>query len=98
MQYIKDHPEQHDQSVFACGTSACFAGWAAILSGWSARDVQRNWNMWATGAELLGIDAHSAAFLFAPWNTISMLESMVQDLVNGDELRTSSEYKALVMS
>jgi len=37
MQFIDDHPEQHDQSSFGyqteCGTFACFAGWACMLSG-----------------------------------------------------------------
>lgn len=35
--YIKDHPEDHRQKVWAemssCGTAMCFAGWAVALSG-----------------------------------------------------------------
>jgi hypothetical protein len=38
LQYIKEHPEKHNQSYwFArgdCGTTACFAGTAARLSGY----------------------------------------------------------------
>ncbi len=34
MQYITDHPEEHNQGWWfsgSCGTAACFAGWAANL-------------------------------------------------------------------
>lgn len=38
LQYIKDHPEEHDQNRWfkrtPCGTTACVAGTAAILSGY----------------------------------------------------------------
>lgn len=47
MTQIVDHPELHDQSWFFakgdCGTAACFAGWACLLSGlqevFSAPDI-----------------------------------------------------------
>ena len=37
MQYINDHPEQHNQATWLtdCGTASCFAGWACHLSGWN---------------------------------------------------------------
>jgi hypothetical protein len=48
LQYIKDHPEEHDQHSWAhrgpsCGTTMCFAGTAVQLSGkyqleWSATE------------------------------------------------------------
>lgn len=33
LEYIREHPEQHDQSNYMsdCGTTFCFAGWATIL-------------------------------------------------------------------
>lgn len=35
MQFIEDHPEQHDQDSWgvknACGTTMCFAGWAVQM-------------------------------------------------------------------
>ena len=44
---IHAEPSSHDQSTFAspsdvnsCGTTACVAGWSAMLSGWSMADVQ----------------------------------------------------------
>lgn len=33
LDYIKAHPEEWDQSVWECGTVACFAGWVVRLSG-----------------------------------------------------------------
>ena len=34
VQFIKDHPEKHQQEVWSCDTGACFAGWAVLLHGW----------------------------------------------------------------
>lgn len=39
MDYIKTHPEQLRQDVWAtqkadCGTACCFAGWTAVLNGY----------------------------------------------------------------
>lgn len=31
--YIEEHPEDHYQEDWRCGTAACFAGWTALLSG-----------------------------------------------------------------
>lgn len=33
LEQIETHPETWDQGVYRCGTSMCFAGWAAELSG-----------------------------------------------------------------
>lgn len=33
MNYIIEHPEEHDQNQWRCGTSRCFAGWACSLDG-----------------------------------------------------------------
>lgn len=33
LDYIKTHPEQWNQKTWHCGTTACFAGHAAILAG-----------------------------------------------------------------
>ncbi|BCP41407.1 hypothetical protein MINTMi27_15000 [Mycobacterium intracellulare] len=55
MQHIKDHPELHEQSsVFLqseCGTAACFAGWACMLSGF-----QPAWKSSYIGAEAMGVE------------------------------------------
>lgn len=39
LDYIDAHPEEWEQSEWACGTKACFAGWAVILSGGKIDDV-----------------------------------------------------------
>lgn len=96
MQYINDHPWQHDQNVFAieneCGTAACFAGWGAMLSGWTVRQIHAS-VMWAVGARLFGLTQLEAERLFRYDNAIPVLELMVKDLVNGDELRSPREYR-----
>jgi hypothetical protein len=45
--YIEVHPEEWDQRQWICGTSACFAGRACLLSGaqpcdWGGKVVQPN--------------------------------------------------------
>lgn len=95
MQYINDHPEQHNQNVFVgeneCGTAACFAGWGAMLSGWTVRQINAS-VMWVVGAQLFGLTQLEAERLFYYRNTIPVLELMVKDLVNGDVLRAAREY------
>lgn len=34
MTEILDHPESHDQSLWACGSTGCFAGLTAMRHGW----------------------------------------------------------------
>jgi hypothetical protein len=99
MQFIKDNPENHRQETWigirpVCGTVACFAGHAALLSGWSAAEVAlMGDDMWSAGASLLGLTSMEANTLFHPANTQPILELMVKDLVNGDRLRFYSEYQ-----
>jgi hypothetical protein len=33
--FISDHPEQHKQDKWVCGTGGCLAGWGAMLNGWA---------------------------------------------------------------
>lgn len=45
MQYIKDHPEKHQQGTWVnfqadCGTAACFAGWTCLLEGMDLKKLQ----------------------------------------------------------
>jgi hypothetical protein len=102
MQYIKDHPEQHNQEVYfqqtECGTAACFAGWTCILAGHELikDDVGLVWCLcrndepiWivTVAQNILGLTRDEAAKLFYCDNSIETLELMVKDLVNGDELR-----------
>lgn len=100
MQYIKDHPHDHNQGEWWCGTTGCFFGWAVHLSG---LELEKDWTVitpgqWAgnflpeTAAELLGLTQDEAATLSNGGNTIAMLELMVKDLVNGDKLKDQRHY------
>lgn len=96
MQQIVDHPELHDQRLYLsrseCGTTACFAGWACMLSGWTPS--QLDWvSIPGLAARELGLDIPESALLFDPGNTRAMLQLMVKDLVNGDQLRSQDEYR-----
>lgn len=106
MQQILDHPELHIQgwwfTKLHCGTAACFAGWACLLSGEQAvfegygshradRLANGAWaQTWAT--ELLGLTTKETSKLFYSSNPRSVLELMVKDLVNGDEMGTMKFY------
>lgn len=95
MQFIKDHPEQHDQTDYwtECGTPSCFAGWALHLSGHTCQQVRSG--LLSSGdyaALVLGLTTSERIELFCPGNTIFMLELMVKDLVNGDALRSWEDY------
>jgi hypothetical protein len=108
MTHIEDHPEQHDQSVWVdeCGTAACFAGWACLLSGWQvgprwdfngpliSPDTLIEKDTPEAAVDLLGIDIYDADRLFDARNTLPMLALMVKDLMNGEELRDWKCYNA----
>lgn len=97
IQFIKDNPDKHDQTNW-CGTSQCFAGWAATLSGWRAGsnsifnsimirdDGQRSTASEAAMAEL-GITLEDATTLFEAGNEVEDLELMVKDIINGEPAR-----------
>lgn len=97
MQFIKDHPEQHDQASYwtNCGTPSCFAGWALHLNGVTQRQVYNHpfFNTANYAATVLGLTASERINLFCPGNTVPMLELMVKDLVNGDALRSWEDYR-----
>lgn len=109
MQYVLDHPEKHYQGDYwdTCNSTGCFCGWAIHLSGsanfWvdtvddllyrADDDDSISWH--SGGQEALGLTWAEANLLFDCGNTRPMLELMVKDLVNGDELRSSEDYRQL---
>ncbi|MAY48819.1 MAG: hypothetical protein CMH38_03490 [Microbacterium sp.] len=108
MQHIDDHPEQHNQAVWLrhdCGTAACFAGWAALLSDElvEVQDVEvdgmfydRAGVMHATSGaavKVLGVTGEESDVLFDATNSRDMLRLMVKDLVNGDTLLDCDHYR-----
>jgi hypothetical protein len=116
MQHILDHPEEHDQKYWftqtECGTAACFAGWACLLSGYevdrtqtmgSGHDrfeyvVSESGNFAGHRArDILGLTETEASILFDSYNSREALQLMVKDLVNGDEMRQPDEYMISVI-
>ncbi len=101
MTHINDHPDVHDQenwvinpdqydpsNIENCGTAACFAGWACLLSGHTSKTV----DVESKAVELLGLDWDDAAVLFYSENTREDLNLMVKDLMNGEELDEAWRY------
>jgi hypothetical protein len=110
MQYIEDHPEEHYQGMWfmktECGTTACFAGWACLLSGLTPDFTQRPYNFtdrssyyvkdderWVKpiATELLGVSEDDAEILFHSANSLDELKLMVKDLLNGEHLESVHE-------
>jgi len=108
MTQIRDHPELHQQDFWFtetdCGTAACFAGWACLLSGMrqcsndtsvSSSAVETPYGVDAVSQaarKLLGLTEEQSRVLFGPGNTESILEAMVKDLVNTGDLRPEAAY------
>jgi hypothetical protein len=89
MRHIIDNPQAHDQTIWAteCGTTACFAGWACLLSGakpqrwlWEWDDTL--WQMPHLAERLLKLESLDASELFDAENTIDDLQNIVKTLIN----------------
>lgn len=101
MQHIEDHPEQHQQAIWAneCGTAACFAGWAALFSGWTREENNffrssdgRSLHLRSLASEVLGLSDGESEILFHAANHVELLRMMVKDISNGDRLTDGWEY------
>lgn len=80
LEHITAHPEQHDQVSFGekndCGTTACIAGWAALLTdnAFFRKNNDDEWRIFlkpdaedsfeSLGANLLGMEYDDAWELF----------------------------------
>lgn len=94
--YIRDHPEEWDQTKWVCGTAACFAGRAALLSGhtvpqthtthvtdmvgWFRTDGDER--VGEVAERELGITFDQAEDLFNATNTMDDLEHVVKNIIN----------------
>ena len=88
LDYIVEHPEEHVQREWVCGTGQCFAGSALALQGyrlhrdgtdWASRLLKEGHIADLARAEL-GIDDASAGLLFSGGNTIEDLKQLVDIL------------------
>lgn len=73
-----------DADLTACGTSACYAGWAAHLWGADIRNM--NGTFTEVGCELLGLDAHdtdSMGLFVAAVRDAHQAAGLLRDLVSG---------------
>jgi hypothetical protein len=106
MRHIQDEPESWNQIQWIgesiCGTTACFAGRALMLSGSTAFEVTRMTHEYdyaedavmvrSEAGRRLGLTTDETRTLFQGCNSRRELELMVKDLLNGDELRHLGDY------
>jgi len=100
LDYIRTHPEEHDQSVWAdrgsCGTTLCFAGTAVVLSGYEilwdettndAYLCQRGpetGHIAEVAADELELSDVQANDLFLSADTFDDVERTVKDIINDE--------------
>jgi hypothetical protein len=91
MRHIIDNPKAHNQTVWVddCGTTACFAGWTCLLSGYrylGERLFSDNHGQIVhpqqLAVQLLGLTYEDAHKLFHYENTIEDLQLIVKDIIN----------------
>lgn len=106
MQYIRDNPEEWDQSYWGCGTTACFAGHAVRLTG--AKLLHYGDSLFADyclpleagnpvdiaehARRVLELGNEVSQVLFNANNTLEDLEAIVDALINGDDDRLANLY------
>lgn len=67
MEHIEAHPEEHDQMTWVCGTTMCFAGHAAVISG--AHFVHDyGGDIVTPDGDMADIDAYATATLGLDWD------------------------------
>ncbi len=83
LDFIREHPEEWDQAWYFCGTRACFAGRALLLSGKFTQIGNRNDDEEA--ARQLGWTRREASAVFYFYTrSFSALESRVKAVLNGE--------------
>lgn len=96
MRHVLDHPDKHDQGKWVCGSKACFAGHALLMSGYSRKKIDKLAGQFGSGyrklvviaaADELGLTLEEASVLFSIRNTVPDLQLMVKALVNGEVLQ-----------
>ena len=89
MNYIIEHPEEHNQDAWHCGSAHCFAGIGQILAGFKESDFDIGPQM----AEAFGIRGFVADYLFSGRRTKPELRRAVKMLLE-DELDDECKDKA----
>jgi hypothetical protein len=95
LDYIREHPEEWNQEVYFCGTTACFAGRAIILEAQNrGLESRRELYDWRAGgyqgsgrlaAKLLGwTDAEAYSVFHDYTQDFDVLEHLVKRVLNGE--------------
>lgn len=91
--HIEAHPEQHDQTTWFCGTTACIAGRTALMSGWKPYSFKPGHTSHSVvfkddevrhvedvARDLLRIDQDTVDDLFNPDNTLGDILRIQREL------------------
>jgi len=78
---IITHPETHNQEIWHCDTSHCFAGLTQVLA--YGPMSQYPTNVKEDAADLLGLTPDYANYLFYPYRTFREIHLCVSELITG---------------
>ena len=94
LDYIRDHPEEWDQRRYICGTTACFAGRAALISLGLRTEHQYHveqslnpeiWSIRECAMRALGWTPREASHVFYNrTRNFAVLERAVKEVLNGE--------------
>lgn len=104
LEHVTEHPEEHDQTIWArrtkCGTTGCLAYWITVYAGYEARwpnavTVHTNWTtanepIRDTAAREVGLTRDQADQLFEMGNTIDNLWTLAEAYTDGEITRPES--------
>jgi hypothetical protein len=93
LDHITAHPETWNQEEWRCRSGQCFAGWAALMSGWQwnypndpddtcmVKDGQTR-RVWDAALQELGLTGHEdlEPKLFDGENTLGMIECGIEEI------------------
>ncbi len=99
LNHIIENPESWHQQDWRCGTSYCFFGHAALLSGWKSAEGDTSAFMVSPDNEVdtienvarraLDLDDETAGILSCATNTLDDLKWMVEEIKRNGGLRKS---------
>jgi hypothetical protein len=92
LDYIREHPEEWDQNQFVCGTTACYAGRAALISlglqnqsQYHEYRINNGFDTEAIATRALGWTKQEASHVFYRFTKdFAVLERAVKEVLNGE--------------
>jgi hypothetical protein len=99
--FLRAHPNLHRQSTWACGTTACIAGWTVALNegkqagDWLSDDDFTSRNFAQPARHILGLSRDEAHALFHDWNETQAL-ALVDAIIARDKGDLTDDHRSVL--